>query len=76
MARSTIPIERADYFEHDQDISGDPMYYGFMKSNGHWFIMKSNTAAGTFRYVAGITAYSDFWGNRASLSYSTIDEVF
>lgn len=75
MARSVLPIERADYFEHDQDVAADPRYYGFMKSNGHWFIMKTNDAAGTFRYALGVSNYATFWANRASIAYSYIDEV-
>ena len=64
-----------DYEISDTDDLGDPKYFGYVKSNGHWKIMKQNTD-GTYRYARGISGYQTFWADRASLGYSYYQEAF
>lgn len=65
-----------DYKASDVDASGgggggSPNYYGFLKSNGNWYILKEE--AGAYRYIFGTSGYTTNWTNRASLSYEYYD---
>lgn len=62
-----------DYKVSDID-SSTPSYYGFIKFDGSWYIMKESS--GTYRYVKGASSYSTNWTNRASLTYDYYDQVF
>jgi len=44
-------------------------YYGFVRSNGEWAIMRENTAQTEYRFSVGGSDYSTNWTNRASLGY-------
>lgn len=66
----------AFYKISDIDSSGDPAYYGYVKADGGWYIMRYSESSGQARYVKGSADYSTNWTNRASLSYSRFDEVF
>ena len=50
----------------DIDDDATPNYYGFLKADGSWYILKETVSAGanTYRYVAGSSGYN--WSNRAS----------
>lgn len=52
-----------------------PAYYGFVRRDGAWFIMKEGTG-GDYRYSKGSSSFSTNWTNRASLSYNYFDVVF
>ena len=54
--------------------SGDPAYYGFVGSDGSWFIMKET--GGTYRYAKGTSGYSTAWTGRAGQSYDYFDATF
>lgn len=59
----------------DVDEASDPKYYGFLRANGYWYILR-NTGDTQYRYVSGLTGYSTAWTNRASLDYSYMDQAF
>ena len=68
------PIEK--YQTADQDVNGDPQYFGFTDRFGNWYIQQYNVANGTFRYFKGTSAYSTNWTNRSTLSYDYFHNVF
>jgi hypothetical protein len=56
-------------------ISGiDNPYYGYLKGDGSWYIMKIDGTE--VKYVKGDTGYATNWGNRASRSdYDYYDNI-
>lgn len=60
----------------DTDTGSDPKYYGYLKADGSWYIMKETVSAESFRYVAGTTGYSTSWTGRAGLTYNYFDAIF
>jgi len=44
-------------------------YYGFIRHNGEWVIMRETTTQTQYRFALGADNYSTNWTNRASLSY-------
>ena len=64
------------YKVSDVDDDGSPNYYGFLRADGAWYIIKETLSAGanTYRYVKGASGYN--WSNRASESYDTFDAIF
>ncbi|MFC1654042.1 hypothetical protein ACFL1M_04310 [Patescibacteria group bacterium] len=76
---STIdPAEKqpTDGYEVSEiDDSGTDTYYGFVHTNGSWYITKEDTT-GAFRYIRGSTSFSTSWTNRAGLSYDYYNNIF
>lgn len=60
----------------DEDIAGDPMYFGYLNSEGYWVIQQRSASAGSYRYAYGTSAYSTAWTARAGLSYGYYNEIF
>ena len=60
----------AKYKVSDVDDDASPNYFGFMDAAGAWYILKEDTTAKTYRYIAGKTDYTTNWTNRASLTYT------
>lgn len=60
----------------DEDIAGDPLYYGFLDVNGAWYILKSSPSASSYRYARGDTGYVAAWADRVSLGYDYFDIIF
>ncbi len=58
------------------DTEGDTKYFGYVNSEGGWYIMKLTSIAAT--YVKGDSEYSTNWDLRAGveLSYDTFDNIF
>ena len=60
-----------------EDI-GDTSYYGYLNSNGEWYIMRAvrtdNVVA--YTYVSGSSGYATAWTNRSSQSYASFDTTF
>ncbi len=50
-------------------------YFGFVDTEGNWFIMKEDVA-GSFRYTKGRTDFPNNWGIREQLKYDYYDRVF
>lgn len=64
----------------DEDIAGDPQYYGYLSEDGSWIIQKRTIATGTYRYAIGRTpayktALTGAWATRAALTYSYYNEL-
>lgn len=57
------------------DDTSSPAYYGFLKKNGYWYIMKEDST-GAYRYSKGTTAFTTNWTNRASLTYDYFNSIF
>ncbi len=57
------------------DDTSSPAYYGFLKKNGYWYIMKEDSA-GAYRYSKGTTSFTTNWTNRAGLTYDYFNSIF
>lgn len=68
--------ELSSYIASDIDIVADSKYYGFLRSDGYWYIMKEITSAGSYRFIKGTTGYTTNWTGRAGLSYGYFDAIF
>ena len=44
-------------------------YYGYVRENGEWIIMRENTAQTEYRFARGASDYTTAWTNRASKDY-------
>lgn len=54
------------------DISeseGGYNYYGRIRTNGEWVILREKTDGTEIRYAIGGSSYSTNWTNRTSLNY-------
>jgi hypothetical protein len=60
----------------DLDGTGDPAYYGYLDSDGGWYIMELNSALGTARYIKGDLDYATNWTGRAGLTYGYYSDTF
>lgn len=60
------------------EAAASPRYYGYIRFDGYYFIMKATTTAGVTAYTfsKGTTAYSTAWTNRASETYAAFTAVF
>jgi len=69
MGKYTDILEGAVNVDIDLAIGGYD-YFGFIRKNGEWIIMKSteSTAVST-RYKVGGSGYATAWTNRTSLTY-------
>ena len=65
-----------DYKVDDFDTSGNPVYVGFQKKDGNYYIMRVNTSSGAIDYTKGASGYSTAWTNRATESYSDFASTF
>ena len=63
------------YKASDTDATSDPQYYGFLRNDGAWYIMKVS-GGNTFRYQIGGSDYAANWAARASLGYSYFNLMF
>lgn len=48
---------------------GSYNYYGFIRKNGEWIIMREKTDQTEYRFAFGASDYSTNWTNKASLTY-------
>lgn len=64
------------YQAADKDESSPSSYYGFTSYTGSWYILKEDSAAGSYRYVKGGSDYSTNWTNRVSLTYDYYHNTF
>jgi len=69
-------LELQKYRFSDMDVSGDPLYVGYVDPDGAWYIMEFNNASGTARYVKGSSGYTTAWTNRAAQTYGYYNAVF
>ena len=60
----------------NQDVTGDPQYYGYLNNEGYWIIQKFTQATGTYLYAQGTGSYGTYWTNRAIIAtYDTYDKL-
>jgi len=45
-------------------------YYGYLRHNGEWAILRENTAQTEYRYAFGANAYSTAWTARSLQVYT------
>lgn len=64
------------YAINDTEATATYKYFGFQKSDGGWYIMRKTIATNIFEYVAGASAYSTAWTNRASQTYTDYATAF
>ena len=64
------------YAINNKEATATYKYFGFQKSNGGWYIMRKTIATNIFEYVAGASAYSTAWTNRASQTYTDYATAF
>jgi uncharacterized protein RhaS with RHS repeats len=67
-----------NYVIADKDDDGTPNFYGYVRPDGSWYILKETVLAGadTYKYAKGTRAYEDNWTNRAGLTYAYFHNVF
>jgi hypothetical protein len=53
----------------NEDLAGDPQYFGYLTETGAWMIQKRTIATGIYLYAIGASAYTTAWTGRAALSY-------
>ena len=73
---STSVLEQ--YSISDQDETTDTKYYGFLRTDGAWYILKidESVSVPTYRYKRGSVDYISEWSNRSTLTYDYLNEVF
>lgn len=62
-------IPMSAYVVSDGDTAGAVKYYGSVDKYGHWFILKNDTTANTYRYCSGDSNYTTAWATRTTLTY-------
>lgn len=76
-SKGSAIIKSTDRYEiSDMDISSDPSYFGYISSNGEWYIKQLNETNGTIRFASGLNNYTTNWTNKSSLTYSPYNEIF
>jgi hypothetical protein len=68
--------ETGSYSICNKEATATYKYFGFQKSDGGWYIMRKTIATNIFEYVAGASAYSTAWTNRASQTYTDYATAF
>lgn len=68
-------LHPTDGYKISQLDDSSPAFYGFVRKDGAWFIMKEDSS-GNYRYTKGATTFSTNWTNRASLTYDYFDVIF
>jgi len=58
----------------DIDEAGSYYYYGFIRSEGSWVIMRTTSDGNTITYAIGGSAYSNAWSTRTGLIYKRADQ--
>lgn len=67
------PTDGYNISEIDDNIIS---YYGFIKGDDSWFIMRGDTNTGSFRYIKGKSDLPANWQNRENLKYDYFSKVF
>jgi hypothetical protein len=68
----------AGYHSSDEDSANDIRYYGYVKANSaDWYIdrIDSTTDPISTRYTVDAVDYATAWTNRATLTYSNLQEI-
>lgn len=66
-----------DYRIADRDTgNGAYNYFGYLKTDGSYYIMREEVSIGAYRYTRGTGSYPSVWTNRAGQSYDYLNVVF
>lgn len=57
---------------HDVD-AGTYNYYGYLKAEGSWVILREKDDETQYRYTVGGSGYAAAWAARSSKTYVTVD---
>ena len=69
-----FPIDTSKYLVSDLDTAGAVHYFGFVMSNGPWYVMREDTTNNTYRYCVGSSiSYAVAWAARTELAYTTFE---
>lgn len=52
------------------ESEGGYNYFGYIRHNGEWVIMRENVAETEFLFTIGANNYSTKWSGRTSLNYN------
>ncbi len=66
-------INPFNFQQHNLDYNSSPSYFGYISSQGLWFISKNGSNSN--RYAGGKSGYQAAWNNRANLSYGYFNEI-
>lgn len=60
------------YVIADDDSDATPNFYGYVRQDGSWYILKETLAAGAnvYEYARGPAGYTANFTNRAGLTYA------
>lgn len=70
------PTDEYDLIQDDDTSSASYEYYGYMKSDGGWYIKRITLASNLREYVKGTSGYTAAWTGRAGLSYNPYETEF
>ena len=58
-----------------EDISTSTEYYGFVATNGSWYIIQVDTTNGEYKYTNGSSDFLTNWNNRTTLTYNEYNNL-
>lgn len=71
------PLSGYRISDRDNTGAGGFNYYGYMKTDGSFYIMREEIATGAYRYYQGaIGSYATDWTARASQTYNYFNVIF
>jgi len=73
--QSAISDPLIEYKSAGMDISGTPMYFGYVATDGSWYIKALDTTSGT-TYCKGDSNYATAWTGRVGLTYDLFNVIF
>ncbi len=61
-----------------RDSDASPNFYGYVRPDGSWYILRETLSAGndTYEYVKGGSDFDTNWTNRVGLTYDFYHNVF
>jgi len=72
----TDPLSGYRISDRDNNGTNGFNYYGYLKKDGSYYIMREEIAIGAYRYVKGTTDYSTIWSARVSQVYDYFNVIF
>lgn len=58
------------------EASDDTKYYGYIDTDGLWYIMRTVDSTGTIRFTKGTSGYTTAWTGKTGHSYGYYDAIF
>lgn len=71
-----IEDQLQDYFMDDFDVASDPIYVGYQKKDGKYYIQRFTISTGAVDYTKGASGYGAAWTNRAGEAYADFAATF